>query len=227
MKPIGIVVLVIFIVILIFIFTLGHFSEIKKKETDARYKKLVDDKKYILAKIKMKIELRVITKVVLSQSKKKRIENIENLISICDEEIKKSGLVEEDEIAKYLMSRIPTLDHYALELEEILYYAPNLNYQDSEGKTPLMIACENRKHFIAGDLIKEGADIEIADNEGKTALIYACNAGHFETVDKLLKAGANVKHIDNSGKKMIQQVTSTKDQIRIISRLIEFGAETK
>jgi ankyrin repeat protein len=58
----------------------------------------------------------------------------------------------------------------------------DLDKQNTEGKTALMIAAENVYKDIVGILLKVGASKTLKDKKGKTALDYAKKSGHKEII---------------------------------------------
>jgi ankyrin repeat protein len=76
----------------------------------------------------------------------------------------------------------------------------DLTARDTEGKTPLLTACEAGATDVALELIAHDADVSVADNEGRTALVWACINGHDEVAMAMLDAGADVGAADSSGK---------------------------
>ncbi|KAM9338170.1 ankyrin repeat domain-containing protein 34B [Symphorus nematophorus] len=83
-----------------------------------------------------------------------------------------------------------------------------INESDSQGQTPLMVACRTQ-HIDAQSasrvklvqfLLEKGADPNIQDKEGRSALMHACReqAGP-EVVSQLLASGADISLEDQSG----------------------------
>jgi len=52
---------------------------------------------------------------------------------------------------------------------------------------------------MAKELLRAGADINMADNEGDTALHYALRDGDEENARYLIKKGADYNHSNNCG----------------------------
>ena len=65
-----------------------------------------------------------------------------------------------------------------------------INYQDDNGKTPLMWASINGHLNVVQYLIEEGANPNIKNNKGKTALDLAEENGHKKVAEFLRKARA-------------------------------------
>uniref|UniRef100_UPI0037E95979 ankyrin repeat domain-containing protein 34B n=1 Tax=Semicossyphus pulcher TaxID=241346 RepID=UPI0037E95979 len=83
-----------------------------------------------------------------------------------------------------------------------------INESDSQGQTPLMVACRT-KHTdtqsasrvkLVQFLLEKGADPDIQDKEGRSALMHACReqAGP-DVVSVLLTSGADISLEDQSG----------------------------
>ena len=83
-------------------------------------------------------------------------------------------------------------------VEILLKHNTNVNIQDIDGWTPLMLACRYSKNItvIIEMLLKYGADINVQDKYGWTALMMACRhsktTSSNKTVELLLKNHANV-----------------------------------
>ncbi|CAH0394195.1 unnamed protein product [Bemisia tabaci] len=78
--------------------------------------------------------------------------------------------------------------------------ASNVNAQNSEGMTPLMISAQLESVLIFDILLKHNAAIELQDEAGKTALHYAVmKSQNGEIIKLLLESGANVDARDVKG----------------------------
>ncbi|XP_071321449.1 ankyrin repeat domain-containing protein 34B [Trachinotus anak] len=83
-----------------------------------------------------------------------------------------------------------------------------INESDSQGQTPLMVACRTQhtdaqsasRVKLVQFLLEKGADPNIQDKEGRSALMHACQeqAGP-EVVSLLLASGADISLEDQSG----------------------------
>lgn len=83
-----------------------------------------------------------------------------------------------------------------------------INESDSQGQTPLMVACRTQhcdaqsasRVKLVQFLLEKGADPNIQDKEGRSALMHACleQAGA-EVVSLLLDSGADISLEDRSG----------------------------
>jgi uncharacterized protein len=76
----------------------------------------------------------------------------------------------------------------------------NINYQDNDGNTPLLIAIDEGVNAdIISFLIEKGAKINIRNKDGWTALHKAVNKGNKEIVDVLAANGADFFAVNNNG----------------------------
>ena len=66
-----------------------------------------------------------------------------------------------------------------------------INYTNTDGVTPLILAAKLRNHNIVSFLLDIGADISIKDKHGLTALMWATKQDCNECVSLLLKNGAD------------------------------------
>ena len=71
-------------------------------------------------------------------------------------------------------------------IQTLLSWNINVNGQNNNGMTPLMMAC-SKGYTEAILLLLDKADPNITDNKGKTALMYTCENGHSEIVEHLLR----------------------------------------
>ena len=85
-------------------------------------------------------------------------------------------------------------------INSLVVKGADLDLQNSEGKTALLMACQQGYHENVAFLLQKGASMNLRDNKGKTALITACQQGYHESVAVLLEKGANMNLQDNEGK---------------------------
>ncbi|XP_065334647.1 uncharacterized protein LOC135935944 [Cloeon dipterum] len=85
----------------------------------------------------------------------------------------------------------------------------DLNVTNSNGDTPLLLACKSRLWKVAKILVAKGADVQVPDRNDRTALHYAVNLKNFydiehshafDLVQKLRNKGADLALTDNEGK---------------------------
>ena len=77
----------------------------------------------------------------------------------------------------------------------------NVNLQNNDGDTALMIACANGNVQIVNTLIKAGANVDLPNKYEETAIIHACKNENvnLEIVKALIEKVANVDVQDNDG----------------------------
>ena len=68
----------------------------------------------------------------------------------------------------------------------------NVNVEDRDGMTALMMASENGHIDLSGELITAGANVNAQALRGNSGLICAASKGHNDCVKKLLEHGNNV-----------------------------------
>ena len=105
----------------------------------------------------------------------------------------------------------------------------NLNVQNNEGNTALMIAIkDNKKRDIIKLLIDSGCDLNIQNNKNKSALYLAIEGKRFNTINMLLDKGCDFdeSHItlliqihNDSGSKNIRD--KAKSSLKKMKRILE------
>lgn len=75
--------------------------------------------------------------------------------------------------------------------EKALARLADVDGQDSEGLTPLMMCIESAQWPMAAKLLEKGASAHPVDQEGRSALDYALRAKHEKLCMRLLKLGAD------------------------------------
>jgi ankyrin repeat protein len=77
-------------------------------------------------------------------------------------------------------------------LNKCLTVNGNIDIQDKQGKTPLLLSVSGGHSNIAETLINAGADPDIQDFSGDTALIICAQNGDLKTTKALISARANL-----------------------------------
>ena len=95
----------------------------------------------------------------------------------------------------------------------------NIDSQNKDGLTPLIIASEKGILSIVKCHCEKGTNKESKDREGKTALHIACKTNKEQVVSYLFEQGADKTAKDNDGKRPQQLTNSTEKKIRIYSIL--------
>jgi len=94
-------------------------------------------------------------------------------------------------------------------------YKQNINLQNNEGQTPLMLACNNKHIDAVNYLIGKGALLEIRDNNGQTALFYSVSDNTGQLFNSLIQSNANAIAKDNSKSSVLMEATK-KENHKII-----------
>jgi ankyrin repeat protein len=74
-----------------------------------------------------------------------------------------------------------------------------INYRDSDGNTPLIVAAATAQEDVVGVLLKLGVDPNIQNNLGETAIFHAVNADKGDIVQALRKVDADPTIKANNG----------------------------
>ncbi len=102
----------------------------------------------------------------------------------------------------------------------------NLDFKNSEGDTPLHVACKAQEWLVAEALTKLGSNINMKDGKGSTALHFAARTGKVDFVCMLVDAGADFNLEDGKGLVPLHHAY-LKDQHEVVKVLTDFGANVK
>ena len=95
-------------------------------------------------------------------------------------------------------------DNEAVETVAILLeYRADVNHQDNEGMTPLLVAAFEGRRAACELLLEADADVDQADHSGRTPLLAAASMGHSRIVELLLFWGCYVDSIDAEGRTVL------------------------
>ncbi|MCJ7525875.1 MAG: ankyrin repeat domain-containing protein [Candidatus Aminicenantes bacterium] len=83
--------------------------------------------------------------------------------------------------------------------QKLIELGVNINQQDLEGRTPLLLCCHERDGRRAKYLAEHGADLSLADNNGQTPLLAATRESNLGLMEWLLQKGAPMNVRDRSG----------------------------
>jgi len=110
------------------------------------------------------------------------------------------------------------------QLSEHIARGANINEQNSEGWTALMIAATRNDTVIVQNLIDLGADLDMQNNNGYTASMLACKTEHEEVLALLINAGANInlRGIDNLN---ALEITIESESKNLVGLLMAAGAD--
>lgn len=95
---------------------------------------------------------------------------------------------------------------------------------DEEGRTPLMLAAQNRQPRAAWSFLHRDANLHRSDHQGRTAIIYAAEANENWLVRELLKRGENADAKVSSETPLISKCLG-EGKLAIVQTLLEFGAD--
>ncbi|XP_076268661.1 transient receptor potential cation channel subfamily A member 1-like [Rhynchophorus ferrugineus] len=115
----------------------------------------------------------------------------------------------------------------------LIYKHADVNHQDEDKRTPLILAAANGHAEVVKELLSIGLHkynkskkvrVDMSDDSGVTALMYACQRGYLDIVSTLISARADVNHQDNSGKTPLMLATSY-DHLDVVDELLSVGVD--
>ena len=117
-------------------------------------------------------------------------------------------------------AKIGNIEVVKLQLKEHV----NVNIQDEDGVTALMLASLNGHTQVVELLLKENADVNIQKENGRTALMLASLNGHTKVVELLLKENADV-NIQNKEGVTALMAASQNGHTQIVELLLKENAD--
>lgn len=110
------------------------------------------------------------------------------------------------------------------ELKNLVANKVDINQENQQGFTPLILAVYNNSLEATQFLIKNGANVNAQDKSGNTALMGAIFKGHKDLVAILINAKANINQVNgNNASALIFGATFGK--AAIIKMLLNAGAD--
>ena len=101
-----------------------------------------------------------------------------------------------------------------------------INAQTKDGKTPLYVACENRKPQAVEALLEQGADTKLSESHfGLTPLHIACLVGDTLTVQRMLNRGAKDINGQSSDGSTPLFLAACVGHVDIIRLLLDWGGD--
>jgi ankyrin repeat protein len=113
-----------------------------------------------------------------------------------------AAVVAVQEDAAALLTEVKTqarTDH----IEDMLKHGADVNFADSAGNTPLIIAAKEGNSLVVDLLLRHGANPNLANHNGETAILFASGDRDLYAVKVLLAKGADALKADNQGRNAI------------------------
>lgn len=95
----------------------------------------------------------------------------------------------------------------------LIQLGADVNLQDQNGSTTLMLLSQFERIDSAKLLIENGADVNIQDNKGMTVLMYACYYGNRNYAKFLIENGAKINIQDNIGNTALTYAKSRNQEL--------------
>ena len=102
--------------------------------------------------------------------------------------------------------------------ELLLSWGVNVNAQDDEGVSALMLAARDGDAPLLQQVLDRGATVDARSRTGWTALTYAAWKGHTDVARRLLRAGADPTLRDRSSWTALMHATSRAAEIGAADR---------
>ena len=108
-------------------------------------------------------------------------------------------------------------------VQSLIAAGSNVNEQDWNNATPLMLATEGHHNHAVHELIRAGAIVTAKDMWQRTALHYASKGDHPDVIKPLVEAGASINEQDEDGWTPLMDA-SERGHGQVVHELITAGA---
>ena len=115
---------------------------------------------------------------------------------------------------------------YLRRVKLLLSKGAQINVEDENHRTPLMLAAKNGHNDVLMHLIKCGADVSKKDVLERTALHYASERGHLKVVEVLLRVGAKID-VEDKDRHTPLMLAYEYRMFGVVCRLITAGASVE
>ncbi len=109
-------------------------------------------------------------------------------------------------------------------VEELLKHSADINMQDSDGWSALMMSTYRGHLPIVEELLKHRADINMHDKDGWSALMMSAYQGHLPIVEELLKCSADINMPDSGGWNALI-MSAYQGHLPIVQELLKHSAD--
>ena len=159
----------------------------------------------ILAVMRKQIELvKFLLKVGVNVNKQNNNGNTALMFAVSRNQIKLANLLLNSDSNSIGVNTINNSGYTALDYAGKYFKAlTDINAQDSNGNTALILAVMRKQIELVKFLLKVGVNVNKQNNNGNTALMFAASGNHSEIVNILLDHNADVNIINNSGHKAL------------------------
>ena len=145
-------------------------------------------------------------------------------LDLLEEPVVRKEIIDYDELEYLLIKAVKYSDHPEV-LEVLIDAGAYVNIVDEQGRTPLMIAVNNRRNIeMIKVLLKKGARVNTWDKEKVTPLMYAVINNDNRIIELLIKHGAYL-NIEGAKNKTLAYAVKNNGEVDSIETLLDYGAK--